>query len=78
MEERGDRIGQLLAAAGLIEAQYFEWTSFHPTDQWIDVIAAGLEQAPAFPSSDAELRVYSAHCWGSIPILPRCKIGFNT
>jgi DNA-binding SARP family transcriptional activator len=60
MEERGDRVGQLLAAAGVIEAHYFEWTSFRPIDRWISAIAERLDPAPAFPSPDSELRVYSA------------------
>jgi DNA-binding SARP family transcriptional activator len=60
MEERADRIGQLLAAAGVIEAHYFEWTSFRPMDHWIGAIAERLDPPPAFPSPDSELRVYSA------------------
>src|SRR5262249_12541065 len=60
MQQRADGIGELLAAAGAIETHYFEWTSFHPMDHWIDVIAERLDPAPAFPSADSELRIYSA------------------
>lgn len=55
-----DRIGGLLAAAGVIETYFFEWSTFQPMDPWIRVITEALEIAPDFPSPDVELSVYSA------------------
>ncbi len=60
MNEDDDRLGQLLAASGVIETWYFEWATFRPMDPWITVIAERLDPAPAFPSLDDELRVHSA------------------
>ena len=55
-----DRIGRLLAAAGVIETHYFEWATFTPMDRWILAIAEDLEARPEFASPGVELRVYSA------------------
>lgn len=60
MQDENARVGQLLAAAGVIETYYFEWTSFRSMDEWIEAIAQRLDPPPAFPSPHAELRVYSA------------------
>lgn len=60
MRIQNDRIGRLLAAAGVIETHYFEWATFTPMDRWILAIAEDLEARPEFASPGVELRVYSA------------------
>ena len=60
MATQGDRVGGLLAAVGVIETHFFEWSTFRPMDHWIDAITEGLQAAPEFPSPDVELGVYSA------------------
>jgi len=60
MPAHGDQIGELLSAAGMIEAYYFEWATFRPIDPWIEAITQRLQPAPQFPSANAELNVYSA------------------
>ena len=55
-----DRIGRLLAAVGVIETYFFEWSTFRPMDQWIQAITEALKSVPDFPSPDVELSVYSA------------------
>jgi ATP/maltotriose-dependent transcriptional regulator MalT/DNA-binding SARP family transcriptional activator len=60
MSLHGDQIGELLSAAGMIEAYYFEWATFRPIDPWIEAITQRLQPAPQFPSANAELNVYSA------------------
>ena len=57
---RDDRIGRLLAAVGVIETYFFEWSTFRPMDPWIDAVTEALEPAPEFRSPDVELSVYSA------------------
>lgn len=60
MRAQSDRIGRLLAAVGVIESHFFEWSTFRPMDHWIHVITEDLEGVPEFPSPDVELSVYSA------------------
>ena len=60
MQVQHDRVGRLLAAAGVVETHYFEWATFTPMDRWIQAIAEDLEPRPEFASPGAELRVYSA------------------
>lgn len=55
-----NRMGRLLAAVGVIETYFFEWSTFRPMDPWIQAITEALEPAPDFPSPDVELSVYSA------------------
>lgn len=57
---RSDRIGRLLAAAGVIDTHFFEWSTFRPMDEWIHAITEDLDPPPDFPSPDVELSVYSA------------------
>ena len=57
---QGDRIGRLLAAAGVIDTYFFEWSTFRPMDEWIHAITGDLDPPPEFPSPDVELSVYSA------------------
>jgi len=57
--ERGDRMGQLLTAAAMVETYQFEWSSFAPAHPWIDRLQACLDPEPAFPSREAELQVYA-------------------
>ncbi len=61
---QGDRIGRLLAAAGVIDTHFFEWSTFRPMDEWVHAITEDLDPPPDFPSPDAELSVYSALVMG--------------
>jgi LuxR family transcriptional regulator, maltose regulon positive regulatory protein len=58
-EERGDRMGQLLTAAAMVETYQLEWSCFAPLHPWIDRLLACLDPEPAFPSREAELQVYA-------------------
>ena len=74
----GDVTGQLLAAAGIIDAQYYEWADFAPLDRWIDFMEKGLATEPKLASTEAELRVYSCFLIALLfrqpehPLLPDC------
>jgi LuxR family maltose regulon positive regulatory protein len=56
---RNDRIGQVMTVSAILETYYFEWTSFHPLDRWIDVLVPLLAGDVALPSVAIELRARS-------------------
>ena len=58
-ESGKNHVGQILAAAGIVETYYFEWSTLVPLDKWISSLDALLAANPQFPSLDAELRAYS-------------------
>ena len=55
-----DPIGQMLCAAAMIRTHHFEYSTFEPMDQWVDVIDQLLGMRPIFPNASIELAVYSA------------------
>jgi ATP/maltotriose-dependent transcriptional regulator MalT/DNA-binding SARP family transcriptional activator len=59
-KETGQQIGQLMAAAEMIETYVAESANFHPLDRWIDVTEELLAADPVFPAPATELRVRSA------------------
>lgn len=58
--ETGHVMGDLLASGAVIQALYLEWSDCKRFDPWIDRLAALLASSPEFPSTDAELHVYSS------------------
>ncbi len=54
---RGDELGQIMAATGMIEAYFFDWGNFAPLDRWIGVLEHFVERDFAWPSRGLELRV---------------------
>jgi LuxR family maltose regulon positive regulatory protein len=58
-EVRADFMGQLLAAAAMLESHQMQWSSLAPTVVWIDRLQACLCSISTFPSREAELRVYA-------------------
>ncbi|MBI3527350.1 MAG: hypothetical protein HY067_05215 [Betaproteobacteria bacterium] len=77
-KERGDEIGQMVTASGIIETHHFEWAYIKPMDRWIDALDELLSRNPAFPSAEVELRVYSGLLMALLrrrpehPLLPVC------
>ena len=57
-KDRGDDIGAMMSAAGILDTIYTEFASFVEMDYWIDVLAEFLQGSPVFPSLDAELRAH--------------------
>ncbi|QGZ37780.1 BTAD domain-containing putative transcriptional regulator [Pseudoduganella flava] len=55
-----DLLGQVMAAALMMETYYFEWTTFAPLDRWIDLQSKLFEEGVPFPSPAIELRARSA------------------
>lgn len=54
-----DERSQLLAAAGVLEALYYEFRDFKAMDPWIARVANLLEKHPGFAAPEDELRVNS-------------------
>ena len=40
----GDPMAQALAAAGMIESYFFEWSDFHPMRRWLDTLEPLLDR----------------------------------
>jgi len=59
-ESRADASGQLHAAAGIMEAHYYEYRSLRELDPWIVVMERLLAIGSVFPSAEAELRAYAS------------------
>lgn len=55
-----DVIGQMLAAATVIEIQFILWADFTLLDRWIDALECVLAKEVAFPDAGTEMRVLTA------------------
>lgn len=51
----GNDVGQALAIAGVLEANYYEYASYIGIEVWIDDLVRILEPGLTFPTPDAEL-----------------------
>jgi LuxR family maltose regulon positive regulatory protein len=60
MGQKKDRLGQILACAGMILTYAYEFASFTSLDRWIDALDGLLRIAPEFPSPVMELQVNGA------------------
>ncbi len=58
-EERTDRMGQLLAAAAMLESHQTGLSSVSSIVTWIDRVQACLHAVRTIPTREAELRVYA-------------------
>jgi len=65
-EASGDRAGQAMAAAGVIETHFSEMVRFSQMDPWIAALDRILAQAPVLPGPDAELSVYASLLIGTL------------
>ncbi|MEX0959819.1 MAG: BTAD domain-containing putative transcriptional regulator [Burkholderiales bacterium] len=55
-----DLRGQALAACGVIDSYYYEWSDFRQMPRWITSLERVLEQGLAFDAPETELHVYSS------------------
>jgi len=58
-EQRGNAIGQSLAASGMIETYYREMSYFQPMDRWLEILEGLVFQVESFDSVETGLRVHS-------------------
>ncbi|MDB5804525.1 MAG: hypothetical protein JWN73_1847 [Betaproteobacteria bacterium] len=61
---RGDALGQMAAAAAIIETHMLEY-EFASLKKWVSALEALLQGEPRFPSSEMALRVYCACLLGT-------------
>jgi len=77
-ESGGDLLGQTLAACGVIDTYYFEWSDFRPMARWISSLERILARNPDLGSFETELHVHSSLVIAMVygqpgnPMLPRC------
>jgi len=60
----GDDLGKCLAAAGVVESFFYEYSDFRPADPWIDILCDALHRSPVMPSISTELAAYGAALMG--------------
>jgi len=58
--DRGDEVGQLLAATTLLEGIYFSFENLKPMDPWIERLTGLLQRGIRAPTKEDELRANSA------------------
>jgi DNA-binding SARP family transcriptional activator len=56
----GDRLGAILAAAGVVFTHYLELAHLDELDPWVDVLCEALQGGMRFPTAAIELHVRSA------------------
>jgi DNA-binding SARP family transcriptional activator len=59
-ESAGDLLGQALAACGVIDSYYFEWSEFGPMKRWIAPLENTMSAKPVLDSPETELHVRSS------------------
>ena len=72
----GERRWQCLAAAGVIDTHFFEWSDFRPVRRWAAVLGELIESVPMFESKQVELKVYSSWLLAMVygePGHPECR-----
>ena len=54
----GDTFGQMRCAASIIDTYFFEWSHWHPLDQWIDALEPLMLASPHYPSQEIEFDIH--------------------
>jgi LuxR family maltose regulon positive regulatory protein len=54
----GDTFGQMRSAASIIDTYFFEWSHWHPLDQWIDALEPLILASPDYPSQEIEFDIH--------------------
>lgn len=74
----GNRQGQALAAAGVLDTYYFEWSDFGPMRVWVERLEPFIEEDLFADAPDRELKLYASMLVGILygaprhPLLTRC------
>jgi LuxR family transcriptional regulator, maltose regulon positive regulatory protein len=56
----GDPMAQALAAAGVIESYFFEWSDFHPMRRWMDTLEPLLDRLSFAGNFRREQKIYTS------------------
>ena len=66
----GNESGQLVAAAAILEALYYDFRDFRSMDSWIHCVVKLLDRDVAIPTREDALRVYSSLMMGATYRVP--------
>ncbi|HVY07515.1 MAG TPA: BTAD domain-containing putative transcriptional regulator [Burkholderiales bacterium] len=80
---RGNALGSLLSNAGVLDAIFLDYSDFTSMRHWVALLGRSLEQAPNFPSPEAELRAMLSllgivHIVTDNSLLPACAARVET
>jgi ATP/maltotriose-dependent transcriptional regulator MalT/DNA-binding SARP family transcriptional activator len=70
----GDRRGQALAAAGVLDTYYFEWSDFGPMGLWVQRLEPFIEENLFASEPDRELKLFSSMLAGIFYGAPRHRM----
>lgn len=68
--ERGENMGQALAAAGIIDSYVFQWTDFRPIRRWVDELDRLVDRLHLVTDPSAERRIQSSLLLGALYTAP--------
>jgi LuxR family maltose regulon positive regulatory protein len=54
----GEPLGQMRSVASIIDTYFFEWSHWHPLDQWIDALEPLMLGGPDYPSTEIEFDIH--------------------
>ena len=66
----GDPMAQALAAAGMIESYFLEWTDFRPMRRWVDTLEPLLDRLNFSGSFHWERKIYNSLLLGTMYVMP--------
>ena len=66
----GDRRGQLLAAAAMLEAMQSSWSTFDGFEEWLHIALSVYQSLPEVPDANTELRVLTGIVSGMLLLRP--------
>lgn len=68
--QSGDALGETLAASGVLNTYFYDYSDFRPADFWLQTLKSSLSRPPVFPSRAAELQVYCSTLIGLLFLRP--------
>jgi DNA-binding SARP family transcriptional activator len=66
----GNPMAQALAAAGMIESYFFEWSDFHPMRRWLDTLEPLLDRLNFSGDFRSERKIYTSLLLGILYAAP--------
>jgi LuxR family transcriptional regulator, maltose regulon positive regulatory protein len=69
-----DIMGEALAAAGILDTYFFEWSDFHPMPRWIAILELLIDRLEFKEGSEEERKIYSGLLVGMLYGAPGHKL----
>jgi len=70
----GDPMAQALAASGVIESYFFEWSYFHPMRRWMDTLEPLLDRLNFSGNCHSERKIYTSLLLGILYAAPEHRL----